>query len=682
MMEETLLLPKLRRPGLRPDPVIRRRLWTALDEGVRREGRLALISAPPGFGKTTLAASWLQQWAFPAAWVSLDFQDNDPARFLFYLRAALSRLGGLEEVLPSLPAALNALEQSDGPRILVLDDYHWIVEPAVHEVVALLLEHQPAGLYCVMLTRQDPPLPLARLRARGQLVELRMADLQFTEGEAEEFLNRVMALGLPPTQIALWAARMEGWAAGLQLAALRWRQSQDKEFQVFSPRERFIDDYLVEEVLARQAPEVRRFLLDTAILDQFCGPLCDAVVEMPGSAERLIELERENLFLISLDRERRWYRYHALFGHWLAERLEPERLPLLHRRAAAWYGQQGLFEPAIGHALAAQDFVAAAGWIDQICWTLRVNGELRLLLEWLIDLPYEVIGRYPRLCIGFVECVMHAGKGVIAGRYLAAAEQGLGDDDIDLRCQVATFRAGAAAELGQTAEAARYLQQARALWRPENVYAGALIHYFEGGQMAGAGDPAGAAAAFETAEKFAHAAGHFYIAIVARCDRAAMRLAQRAVEEALSLYREALALATESGLGRKPVIGIACVHLGEALYAVHAVDEAEVWAEKGLALCQEGRLVNSQQQAEALLQKIEQARQGRVAAGSSLPEALTEREVEVLQLVAQGASNREIAATLFVTVGTVKTHLSRLMGKLGAKSRTAAVAQARKVHLI
>ena len=336
----------------------RPRLIEQLNEGLSSGRKLTLISAPAGFGKTTLVSEWVAGCGRPAAWLSLDEGDNDPARFLTYLVAALQTIApnvgeGVLRVLQSpqpppiesiLTTLLNEITTIPDNFILVLDDYHLIDSKAVDNALTFLLEHLPPQMHLVITTREDPNLPLARLRVRNQLTELRAADLRFTPSEAAEFLNQVMGLNLSAEDVAALETRTEGWIAGLQLAALSMQGHQDVPgfIQAFAGDHRYIVDYLVEEVLQRQPEPIRNFLLQTSILDRLNGPLCDAVTGQPGGKARLETLQRGNFFLIPLDDKRHWYRYHHLFADVLRMHLmteQPDQVPALHRRASEWYEQ-------------------------------------------------------------------------------------------------------------------------------------------------------------------------------------------------------------------------------------------------------------------------------------------------------------------------------------------------------
>ena len=401
-------------PGWRSGFVSRPRLVAALDRHAGR--KLTLVSAPAGFGKTTLLAEWLAAGELPVAWVSLDSSDNDPALFWAYVIAALQTIQpgtgsnarsmlhspqppSIETVLTSLINDIGAIASGFA---LILDDFHVIDAPVIHQGIAFLVDHLPQQLRLVIATREDPRLPLSRLRSRDELIELRAADLRFTPSEAVEFLNQVMGLNLLAADVIALETRTEGWIAGLQLAALSMRGRNDVSgfIRSFAGDDRYIVDYLIEEVLQRQPERIRSFLLQTAILDRLSGPLCDAVTELDDGQGMLEALERGNLFVIPLDDKRRWYRYHHLFADVLRARLpveHPELIATLHRRASTWFEQHGSITEAIRHALAARDFDHAADMVELAARAMSQNRQEATTLGWLRALPDEVVRRRPVL---------------------------------------------------------------------------------------------------------------------------------------------------------------------------------------------------------------------------------------------------------------------------------------------
>ena len=432
-MPAPLLETKLYVPGPPRGLVPRPRLSQRLDRGTT--SKLMLISAPAGFGKTTLLTEWLAAGpAGPAderlaAWLSLDRADNDPASFWTYVIAALqtvapgvgeSALTLLQAPQPPpietvLTALLNDLGAITGDIVLVLDDYHVIDARDVQDAMAFLLDHLPPRLHVVIASRTDPALPLARLRARGELVEIRAAELRFTPDEAAAYLNEMMGLELTARDVAALEGRTEGWIAALQLAALSMQGRDDVAGFIagFAGDDRYVVDYLAEEVLQRQSDRVQAFLLQTSILGRLSGPLCDAVTGQGGGKAMLEALDRGNLFLVPLDDRRRWYRYHHLFADVLQARLldeRPDQVPDLHRRASAWYQQNGEPSAAIGHALAAGDFERAADLVELAIPAMRRTRQEATVRGWLETIPDEVVRVRPVLSVGFAGALLSVGE--------------------------------------------------------------------------------------------------------------------------------------------------------------------------------------------------------------------------------------------------------------------------------
>jgi len=476
---DPLIRTKLYLPFIRPNLVPRSRLQQRIVQGLN--GPLTLVIAPAGFGKTTLVASCIAGCGMPVAWLSLDKDDSRPGRFLNYLIAALQKADPIigneaaqlmtadhpispEVVLTSL---INDLDATCGEIVLVLDDYQFINNISVHDQVSFLLEHHPNKFHLMIATRSDPPIPFARLRARGQIVELRAADLRFSESEAFQFLNDVMGLHLDTASVAILEERTEGWIAGLQMAALSMRDREDVVgfIEGFSGTNRFILDYLVEEILANASPAIQRFLLCTSILDRLTAPLCDAITsdslsagpasdvgskgedhdqsapqESPfrrGSAATLEYLERSNLFLVPLDDRRIWYRYHHLFADLLRARMAHspygQYQKLLHARACAWYESNGFPEDAIHHALAAENYLDAARLIEAAAENAWLNGQYASLLAWIKTLPEDIVHSHPWLCIWNAWVYTQMGVPEHINQWVEAAEHSLGNESQDSR---------------------------------------------------------------------------------------------------------------------------------------------------------------------------------------------------------------------------------------------------------
>lgn len=444
-MSTSLIATKLYIPPSRPGIVLRPRLTERLNPSLHR--KLTLISAPAGFGKTTLVSEWVAVGRRPVAWLSLEEEDSDLVRFLTYLIASLQTISGEigAQVLPVLQSPqplpieailttlINDISAIPDDFILVLDDYHLVDDPSVDRALGFLLEHMPPHMHLAVTTREDPNLPLPRLRVRDQLTELRAADLRFTPSEAAEFLNQVMGLALSADEVAALDSRTEGWIAGLQLAALSMKGNRDVAgfIQAFTGDHRYIVDYLVEEVLRKQPEGLRHFLLQTSILDRLNGPLCDAVTGQSGGKALLEALQRGNFFLIPLDDRRHWYRYHHLFADVLRAHLtteQPEILPVLHRRASDWYAQNGSAPEAIHHALAAGDFEQAANLIELALPASRQTRQEAMLLNWFQALPDRVFQHRPLLSVHYAGTLLQNGKIDGVEVHLRMAEWWLGED--------------------------------------------------------------------------------------------------------------------------------------------------------------------------------------------------------------------------------------------------------------
>ena len=471
-MSAPILLTKLFIPTNRPALVSRSRLIEQLNRSLHH--KLTLISAPAGFGKTTLVTDWLQSKGdetsspFWVAWLSLDEGDNDVARFLTYLITALNRIQDLETAIGSgalhmiqspqppppetvMTAVINEIAMATDKIILVLDDYHLIDSQSVHDTLIFLIENLPPQLHLVITTREDPPIQIARLRARGQLNELRALDLRFTSAETAEFLNQVMGLNLSAADIAALETRTEGWIAGLQLAAISMQGLDDTAgfIHSFTGSNRMILDYLVEEVLTQQSKDIQAFLLQTAILDRLTSSLCDAVTGQENSRETLEMLESANLFIIPLDEERRWYRYHHLFADLLRQRqkqTQAENIPALHIRASEWFNKEGANREAIKHSLAAKDYERAIELIEAIGVDILQQGNHTSVSGWINEIPEEIIIKHPYLCALHAWVLQLTGEVETSEARLTIVEQTLDssfeqkDDNVDKTLGLLNYR--------------------------------------------------------------------------------------------------------------------------------------------------------------------------------------------------------------------------------------------------
>ncbi len=595
-MSTPILATKLYLPPPRPNVVLRPRLIARLNEGLHR--KLTLISAPAGFGKTTLVSEWLSGCERPIAWLSLDEGDNEPTRFLVYLMAALQTIAptigsGLLDVLQSLQpptpeailtALLNDIAILPNHFILVLDDYHMVDSHPIDQALTFLLEHLPPQMHLVITTREDPQLPLARLRARSHLTELRAADLRFTPAEAAAFLTQVMGLSLSAEDVATLEARTEGWIAGLQLAALSMQSHQNVPsfIRAFAGDHRYIVDYLVEVVLQRQPAPIRSFLLQTAILDHLSGSLCDAVTGQKEGNARLEALERGNFFVVPLDDTRHWYRYHHLFAdvltaHLMAE--QPDLVATLHRRASVWYEQQGSMPDAIRHGLVAKDFVRVAGLIELAVPAMRRGRQEAMLLGWLKLLPDALIRCRPVLSAVYAGALLSSGEFEGVEARLRDAERWL-DPTTDLHLDTPTYemvvvnelafrhlpgwiamwRAGHALALGDVPKTVTYARQALdRIPEDDHLTHGAVtallgLAYWRSGNLEAANRM------YADGMVRVQLAGHLSDAISGAIARADIRIAQGQLREAMRIYVYTLQLATEQG---EPLLrGTADLYLG------------------------------------------------------------------------------------------------------------------------
>ena len=616
---DSLVYTKLRSSQARPNLVARPRLTARLE---REDGpRLTLMSAPAGFGKTTLLNEWTKSRAFAGrsvAWVSLDEADNDPARFLTYLVAALRTIedGIGEGVLsslraPGLPpigaltgALLNELADLPVELVIVLDDYHHIDSDQVHGIVSFLLERLPSNVHLVIASRIDPPLPLARLRARGQLTEINAAELSFAQEEAVTFLKDTMGLDLSAEDVAALEERTEGWIAGLQLAALSMRNRKDVSgfIRAFSGSHRDVLDFLSDEVLEQQSERVRSFLLETSILERLAEELCNAVTDRDDGQEMLETLERANLFVVALDDNRRWYRYHHLFADFLRGRLKqerPERVKELHLRAASWYERSGWTSEAMEHALVTGDAEFAAQLVERNVQVLFQRGEGATVDRWLTALPTELVCSRPRLSLARAIWALISGRVDEVEPLLTDAERALATADkaheplVDETARglanvpgtVAMLRAELARQRGDVEHTIYFAQLARACADDSDGY----LHFFTSWNLAVAKQMQGRLG--EAEDALAELAAdpwtgglHRYFAVRIYYTLGQVQRAQGRLSIALSTCRQGLDLAAEGGRQDLPAAGVAHVGVAEVLYERNELDAALNHATRGVVL--------------------------------------------------------------------------------------------------
>ncbi len=617
-----MLLPtlatKLYLPPRRRDVVLRPRLIERLNAGLDR--KLTLISAPAGFGKTTLVSEWVAGCGRPVAWLSLDTGDSDPSRFLTYLIAAVQTIAptvgaGIVGVMqsPQPPSAesilttlINEIATLPEPFVLVLDDYHSLDARPVDQALTFLLDHQPPQLHLAITTREDPRLPLARLRVRSQLTELRIADVRFTRSETASFLNQVMGLNLAAEAIATLESRTEGWVAGLQLAAISLQGHQDSASFItsFSGSHHFVLDYLAQEVLEQQSASVQRFLLCTSILDRLCGPLCDAVLlDATGSGRAILKyLEQANMFIVPLDNERRWYRYHHLFADLLRQGLSqriaaPEASEIstaeLHLRASTWYEDNGLELEAFHHAAAANAIERAERLLQGKGMPLHFRGAAAAILGWLASLPAAVLDARPSLWVKYGEILLVTGQTTGVEQKLQAGEAALtrpisgaapDANTRNLLGHIATARATLAltryqieAMMTQSQRALQYLDPADLTFRATAHWTLGYAYQIQGNRIA-------ARQSITESIALSQASGSIFTSILATIALGQIQEADNQLYLAAQTYRHVLQLT-----GDQPLQIIYEAHLGLARisYEWNDLDAAEHHGQHSLQLARQ-----------------------------------------------------------------------------------------------
>jgi LuxR family maltose regulon positive regulatory protein len=611
-----LLRTKFYVPPIRSQQITRPRLSDLMTGGLDRA--LILVCAPAGYGKTTLVSSWLKEKEIPSAWLSLDGGDNDPIRFLQYLLAALvpiepaiegDLLGMLQGIQPAqfenvINLLVNELDSSSDPFVLVLDDLHVLHSEAVMKMLLYLLEHTPHRMHLVILTRTDPPLPLARLRARNQLTDIRADHLRFSHDEIASFLNDVMGLALSADDLSAMETRTEGWIATLQLAALSMQSSKDIHgfVSAFTGSHHYVMDYLVEEVLGLQPKKVGDFLLQTSILDQMCGPLCESVVDAdpqePVNGQAMLEaLERTNLFVIPLDDERRWYRYHHLFAEMLKKRLEqhhPDSLPRMHQRASQWFEQNGLVPEAIRHSLTGGDQDRAIQLIEQNGAILLISGEYNALSNWIkaVDSRSQT---HPWIHIIQAWLVILTGQPEQAEEPLKIAEKLISPIEADAKTRImlgaiATGRAYRSFIDGDTHLTATFARQAME-YLPDVDLVSRSIRSIAISLLGDAclmnGELEEARQVYTEAKKIGQAAGDVHVVMVVSCSLSRVYLEQGLLHQAAEILAEALHMVTRPD-GRKMVIaGEVLAELSQVSYEWNNLDTTLEQVHSCIALCRQ-----------------------------------------------------------------------------------------------
>jgi LuxR family maltose regulon positive regulatory protein len=639
---DQLLYTKLFVPPLRPSLVRRARLTNRLNQGENR--KLMLVSAPAGFGKTTLVVEWLNSNDHlpTTAWLSLEPADNDPVRFWTYALAAIQKveatLGAIAadqvkaaqagnsrlDTQSVLTMLINDLVVYQGRFALVLDDYHHIRDPIIHEAIVFLLTHSPPNFHLIITTRADPPLSLHRLRAEFQLSETREKDLRFSQSESAEFLNSLMGLKLSDADVAALDNRTEGWAASLQLAALALLDRPTSQRQAllssFSGSQAYIVDYLMAEVLGRQSPEIHSFLLRTSILERLSGSLCDALIGEHNGAATLESLDHANLFLTPLDDRGHWYRYHRLFADVLRERLlktRPGEVAGLHRQAAGWLAQNGQPRVAMGHAIAGEDFGLAAAIGEQAGGQLLASGEWPTLLEWLDALPDDVVHQRPELTLYAAWASALAGRLDDVPAHLSAVERwleaaGAGDRSerpqevtmMGYRGQLAALRGWLASIEGDVQAAIDYSQQALSLVPDDDFFFRGIIMTVLGIVYSFMDDWAEAGRLLESGRAYSEKAGNRQMALVAGATLGQVHEARGQLRRAAANYRRLIG----QTLGQiNNTVAAAHYHLGILLYEWNRLDEAQVHFETAVNLGRQAKGLDVEVLSRLWLGRIQQA---------------------------------------------------------------------------
>jgi ATP/maltotriose-dependent transcriptional regulator MalT len=666
-MSAPILATKLYIPPPRPRVVLRPRLIERLNEVLHR--KLSLVSAPAGFGKTTLVGEWVAGCGIPVAWLSLDKEDSDPARFLAYLVAALQTLAGPrtrraargggrvpglsggEGMAPNIGAGVLGMLQSPQPPptesiltgllneiaavpdnfVLVLDDYHVIDAKPVDAALTFLLEHLPPQMHLVIATREDPQLPLARLRVQGQLTELRAAELRFTAAEAAEFLNGVMGLNLSGEDIAALEGRTEGWIAGLQLAAISMQGQKDAAgfIKSFTGSHHFVLDYLMEQVLRQQSASVQTFLLRTSILERLCGPLCDAVLlgSSLSGQETLEYLERANLFIVRLDDERRWYRYHHLFADLLRQRLRQSAVPSegddvaeLHERASEWYEENGLEIEAFHHAAAANDVERAARLVEGRGMPLQYRGAMTPVLNWLQSLPTAVLDARPSLWVMYASALTMVSQPISSVELkLQAAEAALQDAEPDAKTrdlvgQVAAIRAMLAVPWHQAETITAQSRRALEYLYPDNLPLRTTTMWTLGFAYQLQGNRAAASRAYTEAISISQASGNIMITLAAATSLGQVQETENQLYLAAESYQRALQLAGDPPW---PAACEAYLGLARVRYEWNDLDTAQQHGQQCLQLARQMENVDTPATCEVFLARLKLA-QGDVAGAATI----------------------------------------------------------------
>ncbi len=757
-MAASILSTKLFIPSIPPGNIHRPQLIERLNTGLHSGHILTLLSTPPGYGKTTLLAEWVALHQGDTAWLGLDEQDNNVNRFWTYFVAALQTLSpktlgqAAAQMLESsqgfdlqtfLISLINEAGRLDRPVIFVLDDYHVISNQAIHEGIIFLLEHLPPTMHLVILTRADPPLPINRWRGRGQVSELRASDLRFTTDEAKAFLNNSMKLGLNESDVQALEKRTEGWIVGLQLAALSMQGDTDAhEFiQAFMDNNHYVLGYLADEVLQKQPEPLRNFLLKTSILKSMCAPLCNAVAGRADSMDVLEELYHSNLFVVPMDREFYWFRYHQLFAELLQSRLRRtsvDDIPILHRRAAQWFQENNYPENALSHAFAIPDYSYATEIIVNSWRRIYHEGRLDVAVQWLESLPDDFIRQSPPLGVAYCWTLFVRGNYDRIASYLDGIIQVFEDTAASGRLpkeqpeyniishQVILLRAVVMRHGGDVAGAIKEIEQLlptiaelRQTLGQAYVDMGLTACYSQLGYACeAANDLHRAAENLSRVSPHACGCGNYLALAHVTFELVQIYLRLGQIEDAENICRDELSFAEQTGCSDDPAFCLIHLALADVLGVKKSWAEAEHHLSQGLEITKKNghvlylahgyliaaRLhhaqgIETQTQEEMhhaeriaasiqnrfldeVVARTKEVLQSKPSRAQNLVEPLSKRELEVLQLICQGKSNQEIAEDLCIALDTVKRHTNNLYGKMNVNRRAQAIIEAQRLQLV
>ncbi len=750
----SILSTKLFIPTIPPDVIHRPHLIEQVTAGLKAGHSLTLVSAPAGYGKTTLLAEWIAAYQAQIAWLSLDEHDNNELRFWKYFitalqtvsqssgQKALQILESAQDIDPQifLTELVNDVAELDHKIIIVLDDYHVISNQAIHAGLIFLLEHLPPSLHLFIVTRADPRLPISRLRVRGKLTEIRIADLRFNSDETSQFLNNLMDLGLNTADIQALETRTEGWIAGLKLAALSMQGLANTHsfIQAFTGNQQYILEYLVDEVLQRQPEALQCFLVETSILEQMCASLCNAVTETTDSVNILAELHRRNLFVIPLDSEQYWYRYHHLFAEFLKSHLQrtrPDDLAMIHRRAAQWYQSNNYPEDALRHAFAIPDYPYVSHLVLNNWRQIYHQGRLDTAVQWLETLPSDFIRQSPPLGVAYCWTLFVRGDYDRIAYYLddimQVFEQMVTAGTLPkehpeyniIRQQVVLLKAIVMRHQGDVKSAMEQIELLIPTINELRVTLGQTIAdmgftacYSQLGYTYVAANELDQAENYlNKVSPHARRCGNFLALAHATMEYVRISLLQGKIDQAENVCRYELALLDQPEYADFPAFCLIQLALADVLRAKKSLEEAETILQTGLDMARktghvfylaQGYLIAARlhyalgknNQAQDDLHKAEQISESihnhflddmiaqtrmelviKSSAVQALIEPLSERELDVLRLICVGKSNQEIADDLFIALDTVKRHINNIYGKLGVRRRSQAIIESRRL---